>query len=191
MTSKGYTTRTEIENYLLITIDPSFYAQVDNWIVQIEKYIETFTDRIFIADSATSERIYDGDGTNELIIDDAVSVTKVKIDDVELTAGIDYDYIVEPANKLPKNTIRLLGTIFPNYVQNVKVTAKWGYSTAVPEDIKLAATVLTAGIIYNELEDEASSETIGSYSVSNKMSEGFDDLKIAKDTLEMYRKITF
>ena len=78
---KGYTSRQQIENYLLITVDPSFYTQINSWIEQIETYIDKTTGRNFIADTVASAKLYDGDGTSELLIDDCVDVTEVKIDD--------------------------------------------------------------------------------------------------------------
>jgi len=191
--AKGYTTRQEVENYLLITIDASFYAQITAWIEAVEAYIEKATDRIFVADTLASARLYDGNGSSELIVDDSIQITKIEIgsdDDgwTEMT-----EYFLYPANRLPKRRIKLDGDIFTCGNQNVKITAKWGYVATVPADIKFAATVLLAGIINfsNDAEGEVASMTVGSYSVSYKDREEKADLERAMKILQSYKKYTF
>ncbi len=61
-TPKGYCIISQIENYLLHTIEDYFKPQVNEWIAQMEKYVEQQTSRVFIADSSASEKIYDGTG---------------------------------------------------------------------------------------------------------------------------------
>jgi hypothetical protein len=191
---KGYTSRQEIENYLLITIDPTFYNQVNTWIGQIEKYIDKITGRNFVAEDESggdTERIYDGDGSGKLLIDDCVSVSKVTVDDEELVEG--EDYYVYPANGTPKRTIESDYAIFTKGRQNVKIEAKWGYSVDVPEDIALVATVLVSGIINfsNQSEGEVQSKTIGNYSVSYKTEKQWVDFDRVPEILKYYKKHTF
>jgi len=192
---KGYTTRQEVENYLLITIDASFYAQVDAWIESVEAYIDRRTGRNFVADVAASVRKYDGDGSNIQLIDDAVAITKVEVDDEEIVpdSSTEEGYFAYPANDLPKTKLETDGNLFAQGRQNVEVTAKWGYSVAVPTDIKRAATVFVAGIINfsDEGKGEVSSETIGAYSVSYKTTQERDDFNRAIETLKAYKKFTF
>jgi hypothetical protein len=192
---KGYTTRQEVENYLLITIDSSFYAQVDRWIEAVEAYIDKMTGRNFVADSVASIRKFDGDGTNELLIDDCVAITKVEADDEEIVpeTSTEEGYFAYPANDLPKTKLEADDNLFIKGRQNIEVTAKWGYSVAVPTDIKQAATVFVAGIINfsDEGKGEVASETIGAYSVSYKTTQERDDFNRAVDTLKNYKKFTF
>jgi hypothetical protein len=192
---KGYTTRQEVENYLLITIDASFYAQVDAWIESVEAYIDRRTGRNFVADVAASVRKYDGDGSNIQLIDDAVAITKVEVDDEEIVpdSSTEEGYFAYPTNDLPKTKLETDGNLFAQGRQNVEVTAKWGYSVAVPTDIKRAATVFVAGIINfsDEGKGEVSSETIGAYSVSYKTTQERDDFNRAIETLKAYKKFTF
>lgn len=193
-TPKGYTTRQEIENYLLITIDSSFYAQVENWIAEIEKYIDKKTGRNFVADSVASEKVYDGYNEPTLVIDDCVDVTEVKIgDDDALVEGSDEDYVLYPANDLPKTRIKLIGSLFPSGDQNVHVTGKWGYSAAVPDDIKMIATVLVAGIINYSLnaEGEVQSMSIGRYSVTYKSEKQWQDFDRIAEVIKYYKKYVF
>lgn len=192
--TKGYTTRQEVENYLLITIDSSFYDQITQWIAEIESYIDTYTGRNFVADTVASARLFDGTGKNFVLIDDTVEITKVEYGEEDpLSEIVSADYLKYPANKTPKNKISLRYSIFPEGLQNVKITAKWGYSVAVPDQIKFIATVFVAGIINFALnsEGEVSSITVGRYSVSYKDDKQWQDFDRANKMLDMLRKFTF
>lgn len=194
---KGYTNKTEIENYLLINIDESFWDQVNRWIADVETYIDNKTGRNFIAESA-SARLFDGDGSRELLIDDCIEVTEVKIgDDDPLNkdeSGVDDDYFVYPANLLPKTKIKLINGIFPSHPpQTISIKAKWGYSEDVPGDIQNVATVLVAGIINYSLnaEGEVKSMSIGRYNVTYKDERQWNDFERIEDTLNAYKKYNF
>jgi len=199
MTPKGYTTRQDIQNYLLIDVDPSFYAQVNDWICEIERYIDQQTGRNFVADTVASARYYDGDNSSSLLIQDAVEVTELNIGGTIMSKDTDPvladgDYVTYPFNDLPITKIQLRGSIFPAApMQCVKVTAKWGYSALVPADIKQAATVLVAGIInYSwKSEGEIQQETVGAYSVTYKTKREWQDFERAEEILDTYRKMTF
>lgn len=192
-TPKGYTDRTQIQDYLLITIDESFWTRVDGWIASMERYIDRETGRNFVADAEASERLFDGDNTDSLIIDDCVDVSEVKIGDNDALT-VDDDYVLYPANApargVPYTGIKLKGGLFYRGAQNVKVTAKWGFSEAVPDDISFACTVFVAGIItaYGT-EFPVTSMTIGRYSVSYD-TKGSTDFDESKQTLEHYKKYT-
>jgi hypothetical protein len=199
---KGYTTRQQIENYLLITIDSSFYTQVDSWIEQIEKYIDQVTGRNFVADATATERLFDGNDCNIMPIDDCVSITEVKQGDgTRFAASTDWetlvkdeDYMEYPANhtadELPISELRKLGQIFYRGFQNLKVKAKWGYSASAPKDIMTVATVLVAGIINYSLnaEGEVKSMAIGRYNVTYKDEKQWQDFDRIKGILEYYKK---
>jgi uncharacterized protein YunC (DUF1805 family) len=179
-----YTNIQTIENYLLTEIDLSFQDQVKDWIKAMSAFIEKETGRVFIADTEASVRKYDGDGTDSLIIDDCIEIETVKVDNEEV------DFLVYPANKTPYTTIKLEDGYFTDGYQNVEVTAKWGYSENVPEDIKFVATVLVAGIIQHSLahEGEVSSMTMGRYTVSYKNDRQLKDYEQVVKILEDYRR---
>ena len=192
-TPKGYTDKGNIQNYLLTLIDNSFNNQVDDWICSVEDYIDQQTGRNFIAATVATVKLYDGDGSNEILIDDCVSVTDLEILTTEGEVVLDTlvqgeDYFLEPANDTPKQSIRLYGYKFTKGIQNIKVTAKWGYSTAVPADIKFAATVLVSNIINfsNQSEGEINNMSIGSYSVSFKDQAKRDDFDRVQEILNNY-----
>jgi hypothetical protein len=187
---KGYTSKTAVENYLLITIDDTFDTQITAWIESIEMFIDRYTDRNFVADGTASEQLYDGNGKTSMLIDDCVEVTTVTIDDTEVDED---DYLLYPANTERKNKIQLTTTYFSRDHQNITIEAKWGYSVECPADITLAATIFVAGIINfsNDAKGKVRSETIGRYSVSYDTDRGWQDFNRAKDILNSYKKFSF
>jgi len=196
----AYTTETDIENYLLTTIDSSFSSQISDWISVVEKYIENKTGRVFIADTTASDRWFDGSGETDMYIDEFVEIDSViiydSLDNVQYTLTEDTHYLSFPYNDECKRGLRTkyyntLGfTYFPSGIKNVKISAKWGYSVEVPDPIKFAATVLVAGIINfsNQSEGEVASEKIGDYQISYKDNKQADDLKNALEIIGQYTK---
>jgi hypothetical protein len=181
---KNYTDIQTIENYLLQGIDLGFEPQVEAWIEAMENQIDKETGRNFVADAAASERLFDGDGDREIFIDDCVEIEKVEVD------GAEVDYFAYPANETPKIKIAMEYRRFTRGRQNVAVTAKWGYSAAVPADIKFACTVLVAGII-NEganSEGEVGSITMGRYNVVYRKKEQIDDFNNIGNILKKYQR---
>jgi hypothetical protein len=190
--AKGYTSETELENYLLTDIASWFSSQITSWIEVVEKYIDNFTNRNFKADTVASEKLYDGDGSNSLLIDDCVEITKLEIDEEEYKE-VDEDFYSYPANDECKDEIQLPSAVFTEGYQNVAITAKWGFSATVPSDIEFAATVLLAGIINQSLphEGEVQSMAVGSFQVSYKTEQQQSDYDKAIKILESYKKFTF
>lgn len=192
---KGYTTRAEVENYLLITVDPSFHAQVDKWIESIEAYIDKLTGRNHqpATGQTASTRLFDGNGTSNLYIDDASEITKVEYGgEGQWTEIAVADYLKYPAQGGAIRRVYLPAGVFPRGYQNVRITAKWGWQT-VPADINFAATVLVAGIINNAYasEGEISSITIGPYSVSYKDQQQVQDFDKVKEILQLNKRFYF
>lgn len=206
MSAKGYTDEAAVENYLLQDISASFSSQIDAWIEGIENIIDQVTGRNFIADSEASARVFDGDGEQDLIVDDCVAVTKVEVgnDDyggtfTEVSSSGSDRYFLEPANAqslnqpVPYTKIVLRSRYWAEGKQNNRVTAKWGYSAEVPADIKFAATVFLAGVLNQQRQggDEIKSERIGNYTVTYNSDRGgnsFADFEKAKMILDSYKK---
>jgi len=191
---KGYTTKAAIEKYLLITIDVSFDAQVDEWISAAEEIIDQETGRdfaIFAQNGVATDRLYDGDGTGTLFIGPVTQVMTVKLSaDGD---AIDADqYFVYPANTLPKTSIVMPYLYFPEGNQNIVVNAKYGAVT-VKADIKLAATILAAGIINFAWADGSSiqSLTMGRYSVTYKTPEQKQDLLSVQEIMDRNKFYNF
>jgi hypothetical protein len=187
-TPKGYTTIPAIQNYLLIEITQCFQPQVEEWIAQMESYIETYTGRVFITPEEETEKVFDGNGKKEMKIDEFVSIKSIKINEEEVDEFYTY-----PNNVTPKDTIVLKENVFTKDYQNVVVEAKWGYSEEVPQDLAFATTVLVAGIINHSLshEGEVQSFSMGRYSVAYKDQKGWNDYKDAMAILDNYKRYTF
>lgn len=209
---KGYTTKQHIANYLgialadlLIDVDESGDgSQVDEWIAEIEAYIEKKTGRNFMisdesGDENTYEKKFDGDGSHVLIIADAISIDSVKIGDGEnmIDESGDTSLYFYPANRThPDQPItRIEGAYFPKGRQNIKITGLWGYSIDVPDDIRLIATVLVAGIVNFSnttlSEGRIQSMSIGRYSVSYKNDTQEKDFERVPDIISYYKRFSF
>lgn len=205
MAAKGYTNQTEIEGYMLQDIDPTYATQLDSFIEAVENHIEKQTNRVFIADSTASARLYDGDGTPELLIDECVAITNVEVGSdhyggafTEIASTGSERYFTEPANAIARGMaifkLYLNATIFTSGIQNNRITAKWGFSTAVPADIKFVTTVFVAGIL-NQTRgaggDIIKSERIGNYTVTfnNDQRDTLADFERAQDILHSYKRL--
>lgn len=198
---KGYTTKTRIENYLLINIDASFNDQINDWIEEVEAYIEQQTGRVFVAEAedSASTRRFDGDNTCKLLIDDTIAIETIKLSD-DSDALETTDFVTYPPNaqsltkKVPISMVKLIAGVFPAYPpQSISIKARWGYSESVPADIRNAATVLVAGIInYSwNAEGEVKSESIGRYSVTYKDEKQWSDFERLESVLQSYQKYSF
>lgn len=204
MEPKGYTDKTAVQNYLLQTIADTFDNQLDEWIAGVEIIIDQYTGRNFIADETATARLYDGDGEQDLLIDEAVDVTKVEVGGdsygstfAEVGATGADRYFEYPENHTaigrPITKLSLSARAFTEGRQNNRITAKWGYSVEVPADIKLAATVFVAGILNQHRQggDQIKTEKIGNYQVTYNTDQGEDswaDYKNAMAILDRYKK---
>lgn len=204
MSAKGYTDLTALQNYGLVDVDGAFASQIDEWIEAAEGIIDLETGRNFKADTAATARFFDGNGETELIIDDAIEITTVEVGTdgyggaFETIANSGSNrYFTDPANhvalKIPVTKLTLAARRFYAGKQNVRVTAKWGYSAAVPKDIKMAATVFTFGIMNQNRQggNEIKSERIGNYTVTYNSEAGknsWADFENAMDILTKYKR---
>lgn len=168
---KGYTTKTEIENFLLITIDNSLDTQLNTWIEMAEGIIDREVGYSLKADAAYSERVFYGNGSRELLIDYTPDIQSVVINGSTLSLS---DYVKNPSGG-PYSTLTLKYGLWDGFSsdggswpQEVTLSAKWGYATTVPADIKLAATILVAEIIRQGDQSlrTKTSESVGRVSVS-------------------------
>lgn len=182
-----YTDKTALQNYLLTNIDTSFDSQITEWITMASRHIDRQTNRTFIPASEDSIKLYDGNNSNVLIVDDFLSITTLKIDSKTIDSS---DYLIYPANKNPKTKIMLKYRLFDFGWQNVEVTGQFSYGTEVPPEIKWACTVMVAGIINasNQHEGEIQSESIGRYSVTYNTQKQLNDFDEAKKIITMYKR---
>jgi len=178
-----YTTISQIENYLGIEFNVAFHTQVEEWISEIETYINNLTRTKFEADETDQEYYYDGNNKDVLFIDDFISISSVELGDWDGTNMQAIEPVIAP-NRIPK--YKLVYNYFTKGVQNVKIIGKKGYSETPPKDIQKAATILTAGII--DKEGAKQQESLGDYSVSYKSEKGISDFENALKTIKAYQK---
>ena len=185
--SKLYCSKTDIENYLTISIAVQFEEQINSWIEGISQYIKEKTQREWKADTTTSERFYNGNGYSDLRIDDFIGTPIVKTgEDYNESMVARTDFVAQPFNSTSKHTIMLKDNSFDCGIQNLSVEAKWGYAEEVPEDIKHATVVLVSAIVLAQTntEGEVESEKIGNYQVKYRNEKHKDDVQNAMDIIE-------
>ena len=190
---RTYTDKTKIEELLKETID----RDLDDIILMVQQYIENKTNRIFSACSVASARYFDGNGDDTMDIDECIEITKVENGDdyygdtfTEILTTGDTRYYTEPYNELPIESIRLRGGLWTPGKKNVKITARWGYSEEVPDDIVWVATYLSS-MFYKQQASVAGgvqSETIGSYSVNYALDAMIANLDEKNKVMEILNK---
>jgi len=196
----AYIQKSQIENYLMTDIGNSFDTQITDWISSAETYINKYVGRQNgFEELEASAKYYDGNGLREIDIDECIEVTAVEIleansSDVEwtLTEGQENDYITYPYNDTPIYRIKLVNTssvgAFYNGKKRIKITAKWGYKSTVPEDIKLATTILVAGVVEQGLKGgKVKNESLGDYSVAFEMMEDSPNILSVNKILNHYK----
>jgi len=195
---KNYTDSSKIEQF----IGESISTSLVEIIVAVQKYIENYTGRNFVADCIASARVFNGNNSQNLSIDDCIEITKVEIGNDSygdsfteiLSTGSDRYYTL-PANNeadgYPINKLFLRSRVFLYGIQNVRITAKWGYSEEVPDDISWVATYLSSSIYKTGIQGNIAgvkSERIGEYSVTFGEGEGQTDWDKAKVILDSYKR---
>src|SRR3954469_6115605 len=140
-----------------------------------------------------------------IVIDDAVSVTSVATDQdgdgtYETGGTVGTDYWVGPRNapskSQPYRTINRNLAVgrygFPSWEDSIQVTASFGYSTTVPEEIR--ELTLAVAELYSRDVMEMSIPGVESYSLAAdlKINMSEDDLPmVAQKTLTQYRDTQF
>ena len=189
---KAYTDKTKIEELLKETID----RDLDDIILMVQQYIENKTNRVVSACDKDSARYYEGNGSDNLKIDECIEITKVENGDdyygdgfTEIPNTGDIRYYTEPYNELPIDTLRLRGELWTPGKKNVRITARWGYSEEPPDDIVWVATYLSA-MFYKQQTNVAGgvqSETIGSYSVNYSLEAMISNLDEKNKVMEILK----
>lgn len=180
------TTKKNIEEYLNETID----TNIDLYILGASEFIKNYTGREF-EETAEEIRYYDGNGTNQLIIDPATEITTVEVsyDGGETFEGIE-DFKTYPYNSLPIFSIILDYQVFSESRKNVKITGKFGWNECIPREVIFCATAIAALLYKRKETSDITSERIGDYQVSYQAIEGISDLNNIKKLLNRYRKLT-
>lgn len=188
------TTKSKIENYIGVDIASSLESYVTSVISIVTDWISRYCNKSFEA-SSTSDRYFDGSGSDTLLADSFVSgsITSLQLLDSngDVTETIaSGDYITYPLNDTEKHTIKLRSKTFPTGDSRIKITAKWGAMETPTNDIIQIATQLSAKIIERSLNGgQLSEESIGDHSVTFKEIDDEAEALGIKQTLDMYRHI--
>lgn len=184
MSNKEYTSVLEVENYTLKDVASEYEDVIDDYILAMSRYIDSYTHRTIFDDTPKTLK-YDGDGTNLLVIDDFLDISEVTVD------GVAVEVLEYPTNKDYTSRIVLDGDIFTKGYQNVSVTGIQAVKKELPKDIQYACTVLVSGIIFNQEANDKDgvTEKIGNYSVTYKTPQQKKDYLVAMDILNSYRRI--
>ena len=198
----SYTTKEKVSDYISMDIDASMDARIAEWAEAVDEYIHKKTGVYsFEADTVDSVKYYDGNGLKEMIIDDYVDITSIEIldettDDVNFTLlpGRVVDFTSRPINTDNKYKVRVTPNSQISYIpmgcDNIKVTAKWGYSVSVPKQISFAATLLVHGILQQGMEGgKIKKEVLGDYEVSFEMIEDSAQMMGVARILQPFTKI--
>lgn len=201
MIDQAYTDQAAVEGYLLETVPDALVPRLEEYISAIGLFIARYTGRQFVAEAAASARVFDGDATSEMLIDECIAVTLVERGNdnyggtfTTISAGGASGYVLLPNNAAalsqPFRKILYRGGEWACGVQNNRITARWGYSATAPADIQFAATVFVAGIINAQQPNagQVSSEKIGNYAVTYKTPAGLADYERALAILDQYKR---
>ena len=193
-----YTDKGKIQNYLAVDINSSLDSQLTDWITAVTNYIDNYTGKSF-EKTVDEIRYFDGNGKNEIQIDDFISISSVEIlelnstdVDYTLTEGANSDYITSPYNDIPKYLLKMtINSQIANFLsgeKRIKITATWGHSSTVPKDVELVATMLVSSIIEKGMKGGTiMSESLGDYSVSYASLDNLSSALGAKEILSKYK----
>lgn len=192
----AYITKSEIEQYLGLQIDASLQTFMDTLIAMAQEYIEIYCGggivarRVFDAADTDSTRYFDGKGLTRLKIDDLRAITSMSADGVALVANTDYYLyplnaiadgrpyewieLIQPQTRISGNQNSRIEVTSPysfwDNQRNITIVGKFGYSTAVPKSVKLAALKLVGAVIKENIGDNdlknITAETLGDHSVT-------------------------
>lgn len=191
----AYTDKGTIQKYLTVDINNSFDSQITSWIASVQAWIDRYTGKSFEAASQT--RYYDTDGCSELFIDSFVGTPVIEILNADgtnfdtLVEGAANDFVAYPLNTTEKNRIVLTSSKFPHGKRRLKVTATFGFSAAVPDDIKFIATKLVGFILAKGIDGgKLSSSQLGDQQVGFEAVDEAAEALGVYQTLDMYRDIS-
>lgn len=181
-----YTDRTAVLNYLTVSVDAAFNSQIDEWIGGMSRFMDQYCGRTLVSETPSTHK-FDGNGRTELVIDEVNSISAVRVSDTVVTP-LQY-----PANTNPKYKLVFERDVFTVGRQNVEVDGIFAKFAALPEDLKFACTVLVAGIVNQNKNQnlDVKSERIGQYTVTYKDEEHRADIKRAMQILDLHKRVAF
>ena len=157
MTLPNYCTSADIEQVMTdVTWSTEYTPLLARLCVRASRAIDSLCGRepgFFIAPATATERRYSGSGRLDMMPDPFAALTSVAVDEYGLgtfTAWAASEYIVQPYNAAALNVpytsivldkMRSTKACWYPYQENVKITARFGWALACPEDITQATIV--------------------------------------------------
>lgn len=129
-------------------------------------YVFQQTRRFFVADVIATARVYDGNGTGTMEIDEYLEIDKVEfvffptIASTTVTTWYAVSHIKWPKTRIqiyqgPSNATYAIYPVFPYGRSNILVTGRFGYDDTIPADLWLAVLNDVTGKIVNVLASAA------------------------------------
>lgn len=200
MPSRQYITESDLAVFLGESVPT---GEAEEAIKQATALVEAITDRVWEADDTAVERRFSGNDRENLLIDECIEITEVKLalDHYGDTYEVLSPEVVNGYYPMPRDyaeqgepiyKLHLRGRVWLPGSANHIITARWGYSETPPDDIKLATTILSAGVYkYNRGGGMGNikSERIGNYSVAYDNDSDWDAYDNSMKTLQTRRRI--
>lgn len=186
--AKAYTTKTNVEKYLVKTINASENDNIAQFIESMSLMMDSYCARP-LHDTEEATIKYDGTGGELLHVQDCNTVTAVVMDGMDITADI-FEY---PTTKDYTSRIALNGVNFNKGRQNIEVTAipaMHGGETP-PANIVQACTMLVGMMVRMQIlgDDAGVTERMGDYTITYP--KGYkSDMDLVKSILNGYRRIS-
>lgn len=161
--------------------------QIEKAIDAATSYIEKKTGRVFdVADNPSPNdavEILNGNGTSRVYTRNAPVATVSKLEYWDGTAWQEYDSTTYPYSfKSGSNIVYFTeGHRFYKGWQNIRVTFEYGYTTALPEDLKLACFLIAKHIVMEADRTGISSQSDGEQTFSY-------DHNMPKSALEIIKR---
>jgi len=199
-----YTNQAKVEAEIKRPLTTDEETNFDELVENISEFISNTCNRVWRDIDSTGEedadtiRLYDGEGKQELFINDIdiESITKIELLDSEGSVfetidDVD-DFILYPLNATAKNSIVLRNMRFPLGYAKVKLTGVFT-SGDVPKSIIMAATKLVTDYLSTNQENGPfSSENIEGYSYKLKTGSEINDYQQnILNSINHYKKVVF
>lgn len=203
-----YSTQAKVEAYLNRELTESEAESIDDVIIYISSFIESFTHRQWlpVLDGEREEldqytaleaeaHVFSGNGQREIFIEDFTNLESVSLLDSQgnsyLTLTQAIEFILNPRNKPVKSSIYLRNYRFPQGESNIEIIAVWGAGNC-PSAVEVACTTLVAKYLQKKSTSGAGfkSESIEGYSYTLQTTAEIDsEVQGILETLGMYKRI--
>lgn len=196
-----YTEQAKIEAYLQRSLNDQESAILDDTIEVVSHVISDYTHREWRGldeevDEYTEdneERFYDGEGKNELFIDELTSVESIETLDSEgnVVETLDEtDYILYPLNASAFDSIYLVNGFWPLGHRKIKIVGDFGSGEAPNEVVAVASGLVSEYILRASQTGDFTKESIEGYAYElATAAERAGKIKTLMKDLDGFRKV--